>query len=84
MYVFGGGGEEFMVIATNTDRGNGVRAAYNLQRSVASHDFGIPTQVTMSIGVASVMKGDTIETLVKATDTALYRAEEEGRIRVVY
>lgn len=78
------GGEEFMVIATNTGREEAIALANNLQQSVASHGFDIATKVTISIGVASVMRDDTIESLVKAADTALYRAKEEGRNRVVY
>lgn len=78
------GGEEFMVVASNTDRDNGVTLAHKLQETIANHPFDIPMPITISIGVSSVMKGDTIESIVKAADTALYRAKEEGRNRVVY
>jgi diguanylate cyclase (GGDEF)-like protein len=40
--------------------------------------------VTLSVGVASFPeKGSTVEGLLRAADSALYRAKEQGRDRVV-
>ena len=45
----------------------------------------IPTgmmKVTMSLGVTAAEPGDTVETLVKRADIALYKSKESGRNRV--
>ena len=39
--------------------------------------------VTLSIGVARFLDGDTQETWIERTDKALYRAKEAGRNRVI-
>jgi diguanylate cyclase (GGDEF)-like protein len=41
-----------------------------------------PLTVTISIGVATSVAGDTAQTLLKRADLALYRAKKEGRNRV--
>jgi len=38
--------------------------------------------VTISIGVASKLQGQTFEQTIKAADEALYRAKEQGRNRI--
>jgi len=42
-----------------------------------------PIRVTVSIGVAELRRGDSLETLLGRADKALYRAKETGRNRVV-
>ena len=39
--------------------------------------------VTLSVGIAEAIVGDTPETLVKRADGALYQAKQEGRNRAV-
>jgi len=81
------GGEEFVVILPGssleeaTRRADAVRADIE-GLSVRYLDAALP-RVTISIGVASFPSGgDTIETVLKAADEALYQAKEKGRNRV--
>jgi diguanylate cyclase (GGDEF)-like protein len=39
-------------------------------------------QVTLSVGIAVAQEGDTLETLIKRSDAALYEAKRLGRNRV--
>jgi len=45
-------------------------------------DDGAPP-VTISIGLAEAVAGDSAEMVLKRADSALYRAKAEGRNRVV-
>jgi len=82
------GGEEFVIIMPETDTGGTVVVAERVRRSVEEAVFKYrehTLKVTVSIGLASFpMEGiRTEEDLVKAADTALYKAKEQGRNRVV-
>lgn len=80
------GGEEFVVIARATAGDGAEQFAERLRRSVEdaslSHD-GEELRVTVSIGVAELTVGSTLEQLVEAADAGLYRAKHRGRNRVV-
>lgn len=80
------GGEEFAVylpLATPSQArlvAEGLRTAFSLQQI-----DGLPddTRLTASFGVAPWAQGDSFESVFKRADTALYRAKNEGRDRVV-
>lgn len=82
------GGEEFMVLAPNTDREEARLFAEELRAAVADmplrlHSTVLPG-VTVSCGVALVPEsGDELTQLMTAADVALYKAKEDGRDRVV-
>lgn len=82
------GGEEFVVALPTASLDNTRRRAEaiaaairNLQLSRGDQPVG---PITVSIGIAVFPEhGTTPEDLLKAADTALYRAKEEGRDRIV-
>lgn len=76
------GGEEFVVLATNSDREATRQLAERLRQCVANYDFGNIGQVTISVGGATWKPEDTRRTLVERADQAMYRAKRDGRNRV--
>jgi len=82
------GGEEFVLIlptaslAVMQQRAEHLRAAIkHLRVQHRSQELGT---VTLSLGIAVLPEhGSTAEVILRAADTALYRAKAEGRDRVV-
>jgi two-component system cell cycle response regulator len=81
------GGEEFIVVLTDTPPGLALERAEQMRWSVESLALAsgdtLPS-VTISIGVAEFPSdGNTLEALVLRADSALYEAKRAGRNRVV-
>ena len=76
------GGEEFAVILPACSSRESLIAAERLRKAVSEIE-GLPASVTASAGVATypVHAGDA-ETLIKASDEALYESKRAGRNRV--
>ena len=82
------GGEEFGIVLGGCDPDRAEALCERLRQSVEDHVFlaqGQPIRVTLSLGLAHVgPEEDITETeLVRRADTALYRAKELGRNRLV-
>ena len=82
------GGEEFVVLLSNTALAGAEIVAERLRRSIAEQAFvvggrGDELQITISIGVAEYSSQGEFEALLKAADEALYAAKQQGRNRVV-
>ncbi|HWL04312.1 MAG TPA: PleD family two-component system response regulator [Xanthobacteraceae bacterium] len=82
------GGEEFVIVMPETDLGVATMVAERLRRRVASELFPIYQQsrgveVTISVGIGELRPEDSVATLLKRADEALYRAKRDGRNRVV-
>jgi diguanylate cyclase (GGDEF)-like protein len=76
------GGEEFIVVVTETNLAATVQLAERLRAAIADHSQPLVGRVTLSFGVAKALAGDTPDTLIKRADEALYRAKQQGRNRV--
>lgn len=76
------GGEEFLVLVPATPLGAAHELAERIREAVAAHPFGHGERVTVSIGVAEGLPGETPEQLVGRGDQALYAAKRDGRNRV--
>ena len=73
-----------MILANNTDLDNAVKLAENFRSIIENHDFDLGKKVTVSIGIATIKKGQDKEALVKVADNALYIAKESGRNCIIY
>jgi len=76
------GGEEFMIICTETNLENIISLAEKIRRKISSFDFPIVKHKTASFGVATFKKGENLEKMIDRADQALYIAKEKGRDRV--
>jgi len=76
------GGEEFIVLLPQTDLGNAAVLAEYLRSAIEKTRLAHLPPITISIGVAQHQNGESIESLLKRADAALYRAKSLGRNRV--
>jgi diguanylate cyclase (GGDEF)-like protein/hemerythrin-like metal-binding protein len=76
------GGEEFIVLMTQTDKKGAEILAEKIRQAVESIEHDKVGKVTISIGLATRNKEETIESWFRRADQALYRAKNEGRNRV--
>ena len=82
------GGEEFLIILPETSLEDTFKRAEALREEIKKMEMVFQGQilgvVTMSMGVASYPeKGTRLDELLRVADTALYKAKQEGRDRVV-
>ncbi|HEY1365127.1 MAG TPA: PleD family two-component system response regulator [Xanthobacteraceae bacterium] len=82
------GGEEFVIVMPETDIAVATMVAERLRRRIAGEPFAIQQgarhiEVTISIGIAGLSRGDNAAGVLKRADQALYRAKRDGRNRVV-
>lgn len=75
------GGEEFMVLLPETDLNGGKKLAENIRKAVEESNFTTAGKLTASFGVTEF--STSIEDLIHTTDTALYKAKNTGRNKVV-
>lgn len=81
------GGEEFALMLADATAESATRVAERLRQAAAAIRIpaaggGTLRGVTVSIGVAELKPGDTLESLLATADAALYRAKDAGRDRV--
>jgi diguanylate cyclase (GGDEF)-like protein len=77
------GGEEFVIVMSQTVASAAAATAERLRISTAQ--IRVPTfpgALNASFGVASLQPGDTLHSLLKRADEALYAAKRNGRNRV--
>jgi diguanylate cyclase len=83
------GGEEFAIILPNTVLRSAVTVADHIRQAVMAKELMKRStgehlgRVTISIGAATMRKGDTVQTLIERTDACLYAAKHNGRNRVL-
>jgi len=84
------GGEEFMVILPYTPLEGALKVARDIQKTLQSfkiiHDASTINQyITLSFGIANTIPESVYQpiTLIKAADSALYKAKQNGRNCIV-
>lgn len=77
------GGEEFTVFLPGTSIENAKMIAERVRKNVEKQEITFPTgetiRVTVSIGIAERMAGDSVPALIERADQALYFAKSQGR-----
>ncbi|RUM48188.1 MAG: GGDEF domain-containing protein [Hydrogenothermus sp.] len=81
-FVVRWGGEEFVILAPETDLDGALKLAEKLRQTVEKHQFPTVKNVTISLGVAQYIDEETPEEFIIRADMALYKAKENGRNRV--
>jgi diguanylate cyclase (GGDEF)-like protein len=86
------GGEEFIIIQPDTPLAGGLVCAERLRKMLETEigpqsglpcNENSPSLVTGSFGIAAYREGDTLESIIKRADTAMYQAKEQGKNLVV-
>ncbi|WP_457336303.1 diguanylate cyclase [Rhizobacter sp. P5_C2] len=80
------GGEEFIVVLPEVDIDTAIAAAERLRQKVAELDVSrwLPDRnITISIGITLAESGDTVSSVLRRADEALYEAKRSGRNRCV-
>ncbi len=83
--VFRFGGEEFLVLLSNTSREAAEMIGERLRKAVFQLQFlvqGHPIELSISLGCASLLPGESVDSLLRRADNALYAAKRSGRNRL--
>ncbi|NPA10773.1 MAG: GGDEF domain-containing protein [Epsilonproteobacteria bacterium] len=81
------GGEEFLLILPDTKMAGAMKLAERIKDFFENNSFnykGEEIKFTISMGITSVSFNDTIETILKRVDDALYEAKRKGRNKIEY
>jgi diguanylate cyclase (GGDEF)-like protein len=76
------GGEEFMIISSETDVQKAYALAERIRIIIEDKRFKNNRKVTVSFGVTEFKKSDTENSFIKRADDAMYKAKSKGRNRV--
>jgi len=76
------GGEEFIILLPETDAEGEMVIADKVRKSIADSPIAFADQhinVTISIGITSILDNDTVNDFINRADKALYHVKEDGR-----
>ncbi|RXJ97452.1 hypothetical protein CRV00_01060 [Malaciobacter molluscorum] len=76
------GGEEFMIICSETDLKGTIKLAQSLREIIRKYDFPGIGNLSASFGVSIYSGDENIDSVIAHADNALYKAKSNGRNRV--
>lgn len=83
--VFRFGGEEFMVLLSNTSRESASMVGERLRMAVLGIQYLVENraiELSVSLGCATLLPGESMESLLRRADNALYVSKRDGRNRL--
>ena len=78
------GGEEFLLLVEGGDLENTMTISEDIRQTIEKHSFSEIGCLTSSFGVASLKKGENVESLFFRADKALYKAKANGKNQIVF
>lgn len=85
-YVCRWGGEELLILISNSTHEQTYQIAEGIRHHVADHDFETGNQqihCTLTLGIAIYQRGMSIEETITQADANLYRGKRSGKNKVV-
>ena len=76
------GGEEFMILATETMLPQAIALAQTLRMALHGHSFPDIGLITASFGVAEYHADETLDQWLKRVDDLVYEVKREGRDQI--
>ena len=76
------GGEEFVILFRGIDATQAKIVSDKIRENISRLEHKIAGHISASFGVTELKDSDTLETMFKRCDDALYKAKENGRNRV--
>lgn len=83
--VFRFGGEEFLILLSNTNREAAALVGERLRFAAQAEEYsadGNRVELTVSLGCSTLLPGESADSLLRRADSALYVAKREGRNRL--
>ncbi|MCF4995005.1 diguanylate cyclase [Pseudomonas syringae] len=83
--VFRYGGEEFLILLSNTSRDAAALVGERLRQAAQNQDHyadGKLIELTVSLGCSTLLPSESADSLLRRADSALYVAKREGRNRL--
>jgi len=77
------GGEEFAIIASETDVQQAIVLSEKIRKLISGHSFKTVGRMTVSLGVVQARSGDTPETMYKRVNERIQVAKKKGRNRTI-
>jgi len=78
------GGDEFIVLMPETNLDQAIESAQRFNYLISKLSTPVEEGITTSIGVAEIEAEESIESLIKRADKALYKAKDMGRNTVAF
>ena len=83
--VFRYGGEEFLILLSNTSREAAAMVGERLRFATQTADYSVDghsIELTVSLGCSTLLPGESADSLLRRADSAMYVAKREGRNRL--
>ncbi|PHR71779.1 MAG: hypothetical protein COA66_08575 [Arcobacter sp.] len=77
------GGEEFIIVCEHTNTTKSYIVAENIRKIIEKEHFEEVENQTISLGLSQFTKEDSINSIFKRVDAALYKAKNEGKNKTI-